>query len=132
MNLILFDGEERNNLLPLTFTRPVSEIRIGILTIREKWEKHFETKATFLSPNYLGAKYPLKIDGENLLVNGSVCPSLSLLSKIIELKNGEGLFQGETLLACKLIDKDVQAVLVDLGDGTHHIITKYDIISGLN
>ena len=38
MNYILFDGTVRNALLPFTFTRPVADIRIGILTIREKWE----------------------------------------------------------------------------------------------
>ncbi|HQX03888.1 MAG TPA: putative sugar nucleotidyl transferase, partial [Flavobacterium sp.] len=40
MNYILFDGPVRNALLPFTFTRPVADIRIGILTIREKWEKY--------------------------------------------------------------------------------------------
>ena len=40
MNYILFDGEYRDNLLPLTYTKPVADLRIGILTIREKWEKH--------------------------------------------------------------------------------------------
>ena len=39
MNYILFDGSVRNQLLPFTFTRPVADIRVGILTIREKWEK---------------------------------------------------------------------------------------------
>ncbi len=33
-----FDGTVRNALLPFTFTRPVADIRVGILTIREKWE----------------------------------------------------------------------------------------------
>ena len=31
----------------------------------------------------------------------------------------------------KLMDKENNAVLVDLGDGKYHIITKYDIISAL-
>jgi UDP-N-acetylglucosamine diphosphorylase/glucosamine-1-phosphate N-acetyltransferase len=107
MNLILFDGVEADQLLPLTFTRPVSEIRVGILTIREKWERLLETKAKFLTKNYLSKKFPLKIAGNNLLVNGSVCPSLSLMSKIIDLKSGEGLYKGDTLIACNLIDADV-------------------------
>ena len=107
MNLILFDGVEAEQLLPLTFTRPVSEIRVGILTIREKWERLLETKAKFLTKNYLSKKFPLKIAGNNLLINGSICPSLSLMSKIIDLKSGEGLYKGETLIACNLIDADV-------------------------
>ncbi|MGB5236727.1 MAG: putative sugar nucleotidyl transferase, partial [Flavobacteriaceae bacterium] len=43
MNYILFDGQVRDSLLPFTFTRPVADIRIGILTIREKWETLLET-----------------------------------------------------------------------------------------
>lgn len=107
MNLILFDGTERKDLLPFTYTRPTSEMRIGILTIREKWEAHLETKASFLTANYLSQKFKLKIEGENLLINGSICPTMSLISKITELKNGDGLYLGETLVACKLVDSDV-------------------------
>ncbi|WP_372974613.1 putative sugar nucleotidyl transferase, partial [Muriicola sp.] len=43
MNYVLFDSEVRTSLLPFTFTRPVGEIRIGILTLREKWEKHLKS-----------------------------------------------------------------------------------------
>ncbi|HER40991.1 MAG TPA: glucose-1-phosphate thymidylyltransferase, partial [Salinimicrobium catena] len=43
MNYILFDGPARDQFLPFTFTRPVAEMRIGILTIREKWEKFLNT-----------------------------------------------------------------------------------------
>ena len=46
MNYILFDGAVRNQLLPFTFTRPVADIRIGILTIREKWEKFLGSTTT--------------------------------------------------------------------------------------
>jgi UDP-N-acetylglucosamine diphosphorylase/glucosamine-1-phosphate N-acetyltransferase len=107
MNLILFDGQETDHLLPFTFTRPVSEIRVGILTIREKWERLLETKARYLTRSYLSKKFPLKIAAENLLINGSICPSLTLMSKILDLKLGDGLYQGDTLIACKLVDADV-------------------------
>ena len=40
MNYILFDGPSEIILLPFTYTRPVADIRIGILTIREKWETY--------------------------------------------------------------------------------------------
>lgn len=106
MNLILFDGELRKHLLPFTYTRPLAEIRIGILTIREKWEKHLETKASFYTPNYLAKKFPLKIEDENLLVNGALCPDLRLFGKIIELKAGQGLFKEDVLLAAKLNGED--------------------------
>ncbi|MBK7183485.1 MAG: glucose-1-phosphate thymidylyltransferase, partial [Bacteroidetes bacterium] len=58
MNYILFDDAARTNLLPLTFTRPVADIRIGILTIREKWEKMLQTKTSSKTEDYLSKKYP--------------------------------------------------------------------------
>mgnify|MGYP001278912861 CR=1 FL=1 len=54
MNYILFDGPSRNDLLPLTFTRPVADLRIGILTIREKWEKML-TQTGKLSANVIAS-----------------------------------------------------------------------------
>lgn len=106
MNLILFDGELRKHLLPFTYTRPLAAMRIGILTIAEKWEKHLETKASFYTANYLSAKYKLKIAGDNLLVNGALCPDMRLLGKIIELKRGQGLYAGNMLLAARLNGED--------------------------
>ena len=107
MNLILFDGKTREHLLPFTFTRPTSEIRVGILTIREKWEKHLETKVSFFTAGYLADKFKLKVESDNILVNGALCPNMRLLGKIVELKKGEGLYKGEELLAARLNAEDV-------------------------
>ncbi|HHZ64759.1 MAG TPA: glucose-1-phosphate thymidylyltransferase, partial [Flavobacteriales bacterium] len=49
MNYILFDDKTRENLLPLTFTKPTAELRFGILSIREKWEKHLNAKLSYLT-----------------------------------------------------------------------------------
>ena len=58
MALILFDDYSWDNLLPLTFTRPASELRIGILTIAEKWEHDLGIKSTPLTRDYLQGKFP--------------------------------------------------------------------------
>ena len=70
MNYILFDDQHRSDLLPLVFTRPVADIRIGILTIREKWEKYLNTKTSSLTEDYLSAKFPLIKGDDNILING--------------------------------------------------------------
>ena len=106
MNLILFDSELRKHLLPFTYTRPLAKMRIGILTIAEKWEKQLETKASFYTPNYLASKFKLKIEANNLLVNGALCPDMRLLGKIIELKRGQGLYANGVLLAARLNGED--------------------------
>lgn len=108
MNIILFDDSQRVSLLPFTFTRPCAELRIGILSITEKWKKYFqEAIVSFITEDYLQTKYPLVVAAENCLLNGRVCPDVDLLDAIEKLQNGMALLQGETLLAIKLHAEDV-------------------------
>ncbi len=113
MNLILFDGPERNHLLPLTFTRPVADIRVGILTIKEKWEKRLEASASYLSQPHLSALFPMKKGKNNLLINGSVCPDMRLLAKVVELKKGQGLYKGDLLIAAFLDEDRIADIFED-------------------
>ncbi len=99
MNYILFDSASRNNLLPLTFTRPAADIRIGILTIREKWELFLTTTTSSLTESYLSHKYPLVKAEINVLVNGSICPNPLLVAKIKKLKEGQALIKDDTIIA---------------------------------
>ena len=71
MNYILFDGTVRNALLPLTYTKPVADLRIGILTIREKWEKYLGNTTTSLTEEYLEEKYRMVEMEENVMINAS-------------------------------------------------------------
>jgi len=100
MNLILFD-HRREHFLPLTFTRPVCDLRFGILTIREKWERHFGAKTTSLTEAYLSTKFPLVLTEDNLFVNGTFCPDQQLVTAISELGMNECLMFGETVLAVR-------------------------------
>ncbi len=102
MNYILFDTQAWHNLLPLTYTRPIGEIRIGILTIREKWEKIFHAKFQHHTQEYLSTKYPCVFEDENLMINASLLPNEKLVEEIKQLKKGEALISGETVLATLL------------------------------
>jgi UDP-N-acetylglucosamine diphosphorylase/glucosamine-1-phosphate N-acetyltransferase len=102
MNTIFFEDGTRTALLPLTYTRPVCELRIGILTIREKWERLLETRSSVLTAAYLQEKFPLVIEQQNLLVNGSVLPTYALCEEIRRLAPYEVLVDGETPIAMKL------------------------------
>jgi UDP-N-acetylglucosamine diphosphorylase/glucosamine-1-phosphate N-acetyltransferase len=99
MNLILFDDASRVHLLPLTFVRPVAELRLGILTIREKWEKKFGLTASFLTEGYLQARYPLITANSNILIAGSVLPDDQLFDAIRFLPRGEALTVNGELIA---------------------------------
>ena len=99
MNYILFDGEVRNALLPFTYTRPVADIRIGILTIREKWERGLGLTTTTLTEEYLEEKYPMVELEENVLINASFLPTKSLVKKVRSLGQHQAIFQGENVIA---------------------------------
>ncbi|MCR9227386.1 MAG: GlmU family protein [Flavobacteriaceae bacterium] len=99
MNYILSDGNHREDLFPFTFTRPVSEIRVGILTIRGKWEMWLSSPVSHQTEEYLSEKYPLKVGAENTVVNGSYLPNESLVANIKDLKLGEALIGEEGYIA---------------------------------
>tara|TARA_R110002020_G_scaffold17531_3_gene61502 strand:- start:2107 stop:3285 length:1179 start_codon:yes stop_codon:yes gene_type:complete len=99
MNYILFDGPVRNQLLPFTFTRPVADIRIGILTIREKWENHLSFTTSTLTEEYLSEKYPMVEVEENVMINAAYLPTLTLVSMIQDLKKNQAIFDGENVIA---------------------------------
>ncbi len=99
MNYILFDGPVREALLPFTFTRPVADIRIGILTIREKWEKYLGYTTTTITEEYLSEKYPMVEMEENILINASFTPNAALVALVKELKGNEAIFYGEDVIA---------------------------------
>jgi len=102
MAIILFDDNAHQTLLPLTFTRPVADLRIGILTIAEKWEKYLNLSASYHTQPWLQGKFPLKIEQENIFIFGGVCPDEYLLGAIEKLQNGEALKYADQLLAAKL------------------------------
>jgi UDP-N-acetylglucosamine diphosphorylase/glucosamine-1-phosphate N-acetyltransferase len=99
MNYILFDGPSRNNLLPFCFTRPVAEIRVGILTIREKWERLLGQKTFTQTEVYLQEKWPYREMEENIFINASYLPNKDLMGQIRNLRADEAIFDGQTPVA---------------------------------
>jgi UDP-N-acetylglucosamine diphosphorylase/glucosamine-1-phosphate N-acetyltransferase len=104
MNVILFDGPNRNSLLPLTFTRPVADLRVGILTIREKWEKLLGTTTTTLTEPYLEEKYPMVEMENNIMIDASYLPTEELIEKILQLSHNQVLFYEEDMIAFHTTD----------------------------
>lgn len=103
-HIVLFDGNERDNLLPLTATRAVADLRIGILTIKEKWEKYFQTSVEVLTQDYLQEKYPYTLKENTVFINASILPSNDLVSAIEKLENNIVLKSDATILALKTND----------------------------
>lgn len=99
MNYILFDGSRRMALLPFTYTRPVADIRIGILTIREKWESYLSSTTTTITEDYLSDKYPMVETEQNILINASYLPTEELVDLITSLKENQAVIKGEDIIA---------------------------------
>jgi UDP-N-acetylglucosamine diphosphorylase/glucosamine-1-phosphate N-acetyltransferase len=117
-NLILFDlPNTHTQLLPLTFTRPIAEIRCGILTLREKWEQYFG-KASWLTEDYLQDAFPCHYGQENLYVNGSMLATDELAEIVGHLDFDQAIVKQGTLLAVKTgwLKKE---------DLSHHSFRKY-------
>lgn len=99
MNYILFDGPFRNALLPFTYTRPVADIRFGILTIREKWERYLGATTTTITEDYLVSKFPMVELEENTLINASYTPNENLVEMIQNLKPKQVIYDGDVVVA---------------------------------
>ncbi len=122
MNYVLFDGSERNNLLPFTFTRPVGEIRLGILTIREKWERYLETKVSYVTQEYLAVKYPLIAGDDTICINGSFLPDAVLMSALHNLTENQVLVYKDRMVGYRT--RNIQKEL-DLA-GFEHVVLKHN------
>lgn len=134
MNFILYDGDVRDALLPFTYTRPVADIRIGILTIREKWEKRLGFTTTTLTEEYLEEKYPMVEMEENIMINGSFLPTDELVNLLKKLKKNQAIYFGDEVVAFYATDSQEVKSLeeyesVDFTGELLQVKNTYDIFS---
>ena len=113
MNIILFDDEYRDDLLPLVYTRPVGQLTIGINTISDKWSTMLKAKVSYITQDYLSEKYETVIEADNYLINGSVVPDDQLCKLIRDLELNEALLQGEDLIAARMGESQFEKLLSD-------------------
>lgn len=102
MGYILFDTDVRYQLLPFTHTRPVADIRCGILTLRERWEKLLAAETSTLTEDYLQEVYPIKTTDNDFYINGSIIATEELVTAINNLKTGEQLVYNDTVVASNI------------------------------
>lgn len=99
MNYVLFDGPYRDPLLPLTYTKPVADLRTGIMTIREKWEKHLGFTTSTITEDYLSEKFPLVEFEQNIMINASALPNEILVEMIKGLGPNQAIYHKDELIA---------------------------------
>ncbi len=122
MNYILFDESiVRTNLLPLTFVRPVADIRVGILTIREKWEKWLKESTSTLTEGYLAAKFPIVKMAENVLINGSICPNEEIIDAVRKLKPNQTIVYNDCIIALHVTEMELDSIGESSSEGIEEI-----------
>lgn len=129
-NIILKDvPATRNNLLPLTFTRPVADLRIGILTLREKWEMLLPGVYSYITEDYLTVKFPCicSPDNDNIVISAHFLPTPMVVQGIEKLEPGQALtFQGEVIAYRGKID-ETSLELIEIEEIPSFIHYLYDI-----
>ncbi len=107
MNIIFFDLPElRSALKPFTLTRPVAALRVGILTLQQKWERRLSEvsaveQSSHLTEAYLSEKFPLIVAADNVLINAAVYPTEALVQQVITLRSGQAIANQGTLVAAR-------------------------------
>jgi len=131
MNIVLFDGDEWDNLLPLTFTKPVASLRMGILSFSERWAKLLNTTISHQTQTYLEEKFPIQLQQENIFINPSFFPTKKLVEVIQNLKSNQTLYYKEHILAVKTAEKSPLATedLIYFQDDLIHIQHSWDLFS---
>ena len=97
MNVILFDKNPKL-FYPLSLTRPISEFKIGIFTIKQKWSQYYDN-ISYSCEQHLNNIYPTLIAKNNLWIDSTIIPNNNLIVELNSLKNGEALYQDDILIA---------------------------------
>ncbi|NQX81451.1 MAG: GlmU family protein [Flavobacteriaceae bacterium] len=108
MSYILFDSDNRENLLPLTFLKPVAHLLVGLINIQEKWNKHLNTQTKTHTQQYLNQLFPCKKEEINTWIDASVLPTVQLVNEVKNLDiNSVLLSEENNIIAYKSENKDI-------------------------
>lgn len=101
-NIILFDGNDWGNFLPLSYTRPIACLRLGILTIVEKWNYLTNAKISYCTQAHLNNKFATNIEEDNFLVHGSIIPDKHFANSLNSLAINTGYYYESNLIFARL------------------------------
>ena len=132
MNILLFDGPERGQLLPFTFVRPVAQLRVGIDLLQDKWEAFLGLKCGLYTQDYLQPKFPFSLAKENLFINPAYVPTTALVEKVKRLKLNDALVVNGNILACLTQSlhppKEISSLnCIEVGSPLIHLKTAADL-----
>ncbi|MXV37783.1 glucose-1-phosphate thymidylyltransferase [Flavobacteriaceae bacterium Ap0902] len=133
MNVVLFCKQEQQLLLPLTYMKPAGELRMGILTFKERWQKLLDASISYLTEAYLSDLFPLQAASENIFIHSCYLPTYDLVNQIKLLKVGEVLKLNDEVIAFKGSLEDFQnenfQKIINFKNKLIHINRPYDLFS---
>ncbi|HRN34661.1 MAG TPA: putative sugar nucleotidyl transferase [Saprospiraceae bacterium] len=140
MKIVLYDGPEWKDLLPLTFTKPVAGLRIGIDTIREKWEAALNTECLIKTQDYLQAIHPVATSDDFLFINASYIPHPVLTDHILSIRHNQSLAISGQVIAYRTDSFHVasseaeqfEIISISAPEDVIHICYPWDIFSNNN
>ena len=118
MNIVLFDQPEVwADMLPLTYTRPLADIRVGIDTIAGKWQASLPGDYSFLpAEDYLLEKYPCAVandDEDALFIAGHILPDAALTEAVGRLQPGQQLCASDSTVIARRGAPDGETLIWD-------------------
>ena len=130
MNIILFDGEEWENLLPLTFTKPVASLRMGVLSFAERWEKILNSSISYKTQHYLEEKFSTHLQSENIFINPSFFPTKELIQAIKNIELNTSIVFENQLVAVRTTEAvpKITTKIIEL-DQIIHIKNSWDLFT---
>ena len=139
MDVILFDGPEWEDLLPLTYTRPIAALRIGIDTIEDKWNAALKVKSQILTQGHIQPKYTVYTSDDYLMINAANLPTPFLVDAVMNLEPQQQLIINGDFVAVRRavafnagksaeeLNRDLEKVSITSTEPLLHIRYPWDI-----
>jgi UDP-N-acetylglucosamine diphosphorylase/glucosamine-1-phosphate N-acetyltransferase len=99
LHITLFEDKKWTHFLPLVYTRPVGELRIGMCTIAAKYAAMLHAEVRHETRPSLRSLYPSSIHSDGLRINARLIPDQPVIDAILALSPGQTLKWDETILA---------------------------------
>ena len=100
LHLLLHDNGLHLRFAPLTLTRPLGDVRVGVLTNKERWERWIpEATVSFITESYLQKKFPEIHGQEEVEINAAVIPTEAIAAAVVSLKADQILMGENTWIA---------------------------------
>lgn len=99
MSIVLFDNNERSKLYPLNNVCAVADLRVGILTARERWELISKDNVFINTADYLSVLYNPVPQSSHIWIDANLIPDEYLIGRIFSLQENEAIADSKGLIA---------------------------------